>query len=305
MNQNLFTISLLISLFSAPLAANQQNVPAALQTIEGHNPDDVDNIELYVDLDEDTVKDQFDHCQNSGQGYQVDRYGCQKDSDGDGIFDNIDQCPNTPANAKVNFLGCEGDADKDSVLDSQDQCPNTPLGSQVNAAGCKLEDDLDKDGVPNSLDQCPDTPAGSKVNEYGCVPRAKVVINVNFVSDSANIPSHQKANLDRDASKLKKLRADEIILITGHTDSQGSALRNMKLSWARAQSVKNYAVQNLGMPAEQIYLLGKGETEPVDTNATTEGRRQNRRIEFNIINLKNLPKSAQLEAPAEMTWVQR
>lgn len=301
-----FTIfSLSFLLFTAPLYANQKSTPASIQTLEGEDPDNTDKIELYTDLDEDSVKDKLDHCQNSGSGYLVDKYGCELDSDGDGIFDQADQCPNTKMGVAVNFLGCEGDMDKDQVLDSVDQCPDTPLGAYVNDTGCILENDVDHDGIPEPLDQCPNSPKGATVNQYGCVPQMKVVINVTFPPNSAKIPSTQKPNLDKDASKLKELKADEVILITGHTDSQGTNLNNMKLSWARAQSVKNYAIKNLNIPSQRVYLLGKGETSPIASNLTKEGREKNRRIEFNIISLRNLPKTATLEAPPEMTWVRR
>ncbi len=67
--------------------------------------------------------------------------------------------------------------------------------------------------------------------------------------------------------------------IEGHTDNVGDAAFNQKLSEERAQSVKNKLVQ-MGIPAGRLATKGFGETNPVDSNDTPEGRANNRRVEF-------------------------
>ncbi len=70
------------------------------------------------------------------------------------------------------------------------------------------------------------------------------------------------------------------ITITGHTDSQGSPEANLRLSEARANSVADYFVEQ-GISRDRIIIVGKGETEPIASNDTEEGRAQNRRVVFN------------------------
>jgi outer membrane protein OmpA-like peptidoglycan-associated protein len=71
------------------------------------------------------------------------------------------------------------------------------------------------------------------------------------------------------------------ILVVGHTDSVGSDAYNLKLSQRRAESVANYLVQN-GVPRQNIRTEGLGKRQPVASNATAEGRAQNRRVEITL-----------------------
>jgi outer membrane protein OmpA-like peptidoglycan-associated protein len=73
------------------------------------------------------------------------------------------------------------------------------------------------------------------------------------------------------------------IEIRGHTDSQGPAAFNLQLSQKRAESVRQYLI-NGGIAADRITAIGVGEEEPISSNATAEGRSQNRRIEFKRLN---------------------
>ncbi|MDX1795259.1 MAG: OmpA family protein [Hydrogenovibrio sp.] len=297
------TILLILSLSFLPFvhaADSTISDSAADQALKSESASIEQNLKRYRDLDEDGVPDKRDVCPNSAKGYAVDKDGCELDSDHDGVYDRIDQCPNTAPGTPVNFLGCEGDSDKDGVLDSRDKCPMTPLNTPVNQYGCKVDNDADGDGVPNSMDQCPKTPKGKVVNKFGCQPQTKLTMQITFAVGSWNIPTNQKKELEQNASKLKQLRADEVVLITGYTDASGGVENNLKLSWERANSVKNYILSNFSYAKEQFYILGKGESNPIASNATKAGRKQNRRIEFQVINIKKLPKSARNSIPADM-----
>ena len=70
------------------------------------------------------------------------------------------------------------------------------------------------------------------------------------------------------------------VKIVGHTDSDGDNDSNLDLSKRRAASVKNYLVSQFQMEASRIETDGKGESEPIETNTTTEGKARNRRVEF-------------------------
>lgn len=74
--------------------------------------------------------------------------------------------------------------------------------------------------------------------------------------------------------------------IIGHTDNKGSEEYNLDLSTRRANSVKKYLIYK-GVKEEVITSEGKGETEPIDTNDTEQGREKNRRVEFIIIKPDN------------------
>jgi len=76
------------------------------------------------------------------------------------------------------------------------------------------------------------------------------------------------------------------ILLEGHTDSQGNAVTNKRLSEERASAVREYIIANMGMSREQITSVGYGSEKPVASNKTTEGRALNRRIDV-IIDLGN------------------
>ena len=71
------------------------------------------------------------------------------------------------------------------------------------------------------------------------------------------------------------------VLLRGHTDSTGSAWYNSKLGMRRAVSVQKYLMSK-GVDSGRMTLESKGENEPAASNATREGRRQNRRVEIII-----------------------
>ena len=71
------------------------------------------------------------------------------------------------------------------------------------------------------------------------------------------------------------------IAVTGHTDSSGSAQRNLQLSASRADAVRTYLI-SLGIEAERVSARGAGSTQPIASNATAAGRERNRRIEIDI-----------------------
>jgi OOP family OmpA-OmpF porin len=132
--------------------------------------------------------------------------------------------------------------------------------------------DSDGDGVPDSRDKCPNTPKGAKVDANGCW----VLKGVYFDSDKAVIKDPKV--LDEVVVVLKanpKLNGE----VRGYTDSTASAEYNQKLSEARAKAVRDYFIKQ-GIASERIRAKGFGETNPVASNDTVEGRAQNRRVEL-------------------------
>lgn len=108
-----------------------------------------------------------------------------------------------------------------------------------------------------------------------------ILRNIFFDFDKATLRPESKAELERVYQILvenPKMR----VRIAGHTDSMGSDEYNQRLSEARAKSVYDYLIQK-GIPAERLSYIGYGESKPIDTNETEEGRQNNRRVELEIL----------------------
>lgn len=138
--------------------------------------------------------------------------------------------------------------------------------------------DLDRDGVPNNLDQCPATPCSFTVDRYGCP--IKTTLKIHFESGSAEIKAASRFHVNKFAQFLLKNKGS-IVKITGHTDSKGSASKNLTLSNQRANSVVS-ALTSQGVSSARLQAFGKGESMPVASNTSVDGRALNRRIEAEL-----------------------
>lgn len=105
-----------------------------------------------------------------------------------------------------------------------------------------------------------------------------VLEGVNFDFDKAVIRPQDYAKLDQDIDALKAW-GDVDVEVAGHTCSIGTEEYNLGLSQRRAEAVRNYLVSK-GVPADRLTVRGYGESRPVASNATREGRAQNRRVEL-------------------------
>jgi OOP family OmpA-OmpF porin len=108
-----------------------------------------------------------------------------------------------------------------------------------------------------------------------------------FDFDKSVIKPEGKAKLDDLVSKTKGI-ALEVIIAVGHTDSIGSDAYNQALSERRANAVKDYLVSK-GIEKNRVYTEGKGEKQPIATNATAEGRAKNRRTEIEVVGTRAAP----------------
>jgi outer membrane protein OmpA-like peptidoglycan-associated protein len=139
----------------------------------------------------------------------------------------------------------------------------------------KVVKDSDGDGVPDDLDKCPNTPKGATVNSVGCWALKGVVL---FDFDKADIKPEAHQLLDEVVTILKKNREMKGV-IEGHTDSMGSEEYNQGLSERRAQAVEKY-IEEHGIDADRYTIKGYGESNPIASNDTEEGRQENRRVEL-------------------------
>ncbi|MFV0276075.1 MAG: OmpA family protein [Parahaliea sp.] len=140
--------------------------------------------------------------------------------------------------------------------------------------------DADGDGVNDDRDQCPGTPAGTRVDATGCpmpVERvASIKMKVNFDFNSTRVKEQYFSDIGELANFLK--RFDDVdVQLEGHTDSSGPDNYNQTLSQRRAQAVKDMLVNQYGIEAGRIQPVGYGESRPVASNDTAEGRAENRR----------------------------
>jgi len=102
--------------------------------------------------------------------------------------------------------------------------------------------------------------------------------NVTFATDSADISSSFYEVLDSVALVLNEFEKTYVDVV-GHTDSTGRADYNQALSVRRAQSVTDYLMTREVM-AERLVVTGRGQTQPIASNDTPEGRALNRRVEI-------------------------
>ncbi len=105
--------------------------------------------------------------------------------------------------------------------------------------------------------------------------------DITFNTNSSRISTEFYPVLDDVAVILKKYNKT-LLQIEGHTDNTGGHQLNQTLSEARANSVKNYLSQQQVF-IDRMRTLGFGETSPIVSNSTVEGRAQNRRVELRII----------------------
>lgn len=105
---------------------------------------------------------------------------------------------------------------------------------------------------------------------------------INFASGRADIqPEHQEL-LKESAAAIKAGPQGVKLEVGGHTDSQGNAAGNQRLSQARAEAVRAFLIQ-MGVKPEALTAKGYGDVKPIASNDTEAGRFKNRRIEFSVV----------------------
>jgi outer membrane protein OmpA-like peptidoglycan-associated protein len=263
------------------------------------------------DRDHDHIIDVEDACPDEPGPRNADpkKNGCPpRDRDGDHILDEVDACPDEPgpANEDPEKNGCPiHDRDGDHILDEDDACPDLPglASSDPEKNGCP---DTDGDGIIDPRDACPSIagPPNEDPKKNGCPPariergQIRILEQVQFAFNSDHILRASDVIL---GAVLKILEENEQITkvsIEGHTDNVGSAKYNKDLSNRRAASVRNWLVEH-GVDAGRLSSVGYGLERPIADNVTEEGRAENRRVEFHIVEINGSPTPQDgAEAPA-------
>jgi outer membrane protein OmpA-like peptidoglycan-associated protein/uncharacterized protein YidB (DUF937 family) len=105
---------------------------------------------------------------------------------------------------------------------------------------------------------------------------------INFATGSAQIPADNTDFLNKSAAVIRSAPAGTVIEVGGHTDNTGDSAANLQLSQQRADAVRDYLVRQ-GVDASTLTTKGYGDTRPIASNDTDEGKFRNRRIEFSVV----------------------
>ncbi|MEO9660774.1 MAG: OmpA family protein [Maribacter dokdonensis] len=110
---------------------------------------------------------------------------------------------------------------------------------------------------------------------YEKIKADPLILYFNTAEASIYLDAEQRQKV-ADISRYIDKVADATVSVVGHTDATGQASTNMRLGQDRAEFAKNYLMQN-GIAESKIIATSKGQTQPIATNATEEGREKNRR----------------------------
>ncbi|MFQ6547244.1 OmpA family protein [Aestuariibius sp. 2305UL40-4] len=191
------------------------------------------------------------------------------------------QDPNNPnRNTQTGALigGIGGAVVGGQIGDSEEQRRrNAVVGALAGAGGGAL--------VGNRLDQQEAALRAALGNQVGIQNTGNQLIltlpqDILFATDSATLRPDLQRDLRALAANLQQY-PDTRVNVIGHTDNVGEAGYNQGLSERRARSVANTLI-NSGVSPSRISATGRGESQPVATNLTPEGRQQNRRVEVII-----------------------
>ena len=222
------------------------------------------------------------------------------DPDHDGVLGAADRCPTEPetVNGFEESDGCPDnpDPDGDLLTGDADHCPTEAetRNNYQDDDGCPDDPDADHDGVALPADRCPEQPETRNDFEDadGCpdtlppvqLAGTRITVNgtINFEPERDRILPDSFPLLDQVAAVLQAHPEILRIRIEGHTDAQGDARRNRKLSKKRAKAVERYLREH-GVDRHRLSADGFGSERPIATGSTPEDHARNRRVEFYIV----------------------
>ncbi len=272
------------------------------------DPEDFDNFRDEdgcpdPDNDGDRIPDVRDLCPDIPENYNNvdDHDGCPDadgDRDRDGIPDLSDQCPDHPEDVDgfQDSDGCpDPDNDQDRILDIYDGAPMDPEDHDGFEDTDGIPDpDNDRDGFLDVNDQCPMEPEtrNGVDDDDGCpddgglvtvtCERIEISDSIYFRTGSAEIRDRSFELLNTVAAAVRAAPYIRRLRVEGHTDDRGSDSYNLDLSQRRAESVMDFLI-DAGVEEVRLESQGFGETRPIADNGSSDGRQQNRRVDFVIV----------------------
>jgi len=160
------------------------------------------------------------------------------------------------------------------------QAGNTAVGAIIGAAiggtaGALIGNYMDRQAAEMKKDL-----QNAKIERVGEGIKITFDSGILFETNKSDLQPQAKENIGKLAVILNKY-PDTNILVEGHTDSTGSTEYNQLLSERRSAAVATYT-EGLGVATNRFTTIGFGETQPIASNSTAEGRQQNRRVEIAI-----------------------
>jgi OmpA-OmpF porin, OOP family len=255
-----------------------------------------------ADRDQDGVADIEDACPGVPGLRSPDgtKSGCPKDSDEDGVPDTEDACLNDRgvASRDPKQNGCPSDRDGDGVADAVDACPEIKGVKSVDAKWNGCTEDPDGDGIKQSADACPNEKGAPDRDpkQNGCPKLVRVVGDEIVIKSQVQFQVYGKHRSETVAPVSQNLMNEirdvinqhpEILKIEvqGHTDDSGDDDFNLRLSQDRAEAVRQWLI-DAGIPASKLVAKGYGFNKPLADNRIRQGRQQNRRVEFVVLEKK-------------------
>jgi len=168
---------------------------------------------------------------------------------------------------------------------------NTAMGAIIGAAVGGTAGALIGNYMDEQAEEMENDIAGAKIERVGEGIKITFDSGILFETNSSTLQSQAKTNIANLAVILNKY-PDTNILVTGHTDFDGTEEYNQTLSEQRAKSVSDYTMGQ-GVISSRLSVIGLGELEPVATNETVEGKQLNRRVEIAIFANEDLKAAAE------------
>lgn len=211
------------------------------------------------------------------------------DRDKDGWDDAADSCPDA-AEDRDGFADEDGcpdlDNDEDGIADVSDRCPL--VAGSAAEQGCPEPETV---AVDETQAACPTGQVATPATEPGEPPRctpegdatpSEITQTIHFESNTSALSDDSTVQLQQVLEQLE-LHPSLTVRIEGHSDATGAETANRQLSLQRANNVRSYLIAHAKDPGglgARLSAVGVGETQPVDTNQTEEGRAHNRCVRF-------------------------
>jgi outer membrane protein OmpA-like peptidoglycan-associated protein len=168
---------------------------------------------------------------------------------------------------------------------------NTALGAIIGAAVGGTAGALIGNYMDKQAEEMENDIAGAKIERIGEGIKITFDSGILFATNSSTLESQAKTNINNLSAILNKY-PDTNILVTGHTDFDGTEEYNQSLSERRAKTVSDYSKLQ-GVSSSRFSVVGLGENEPVASNDTDEGKRMNRRVEIAVFANEKLKEAAE------------